>query len=93
MFFRCKSPVNGTIAGGGGTEVMTPVDLSQNYNQNNRQLEFEDVETIDICPFKPNQCIVFVKTFNSLHAVRPMQGGNNTAFRKTLTINIEHWGR
>ena len=37
----------------------------------------------------PNQCVIFVKTFNSWHAVYPMTGHGSQALRKTLTINIE----
>jgi hypothetical protein len=33
--------------------------------------------------------VIFVKTFNSWHSVRPMQGNGSGAMRKTLTINIE----
>ena len=36
-----------------------------------------------------NQCVVFVKTFNSLHSVPPMRGKGSKAMRRTLTINIE----
>ena len=36
-----------------------------------------------------NQCLMFVKTFNSLHSVRPIPETPPTAIRKTLTINIE----
>jgi hypothetical protein len=33
--------------------------------------------------------VVFVKTFNSWHSVRPMTGSGSALMRKTLTINIE----
>ena len=73
---------------GGGTEVMRPSDPSKNFNLQNRYLSFDEVETIREMPFDPNQCVIFVKTFNSLHGVRPMAGPPN-AVRRTLTINIE----
>ena len=47
------------------------------------------MEQIDVFEFEPNQCVVFVKTFNSWHCVRPMQGNGSQAMRRTLTINIE----
>jgi hypothetical protein len=75
---------------GGGTEVMRPRDIRRNYNFMNRQLEFEEVETLRVFEYQPNQCLVFVKTFNSLHGVRPMTGLGTSLMRKTLTINIEH---
>jgi hypothetical protein len=73
----------------GGTVVLRPTDISQNYNYINKQLEFHEVETVTSFPFQPNQCVLFVKTFNSLHAVHPMTGENSDAMRKTITINIE----
>lgn len=74
---------------GGGTEMLRPRDTRENYNYMNRQLEFDEVETIDTFSFEPNQTIIFVKTFNSLHAVRPIAGHGSGIMRKTLTINIE----
>ena len=44
------------------------------------------VRTFD---FLPNQCVVFVKTYNSLHSVRPIALPGPTRMRRTLTINIE----
>ena len=73
---------------GGATEVMKPRDISRNYNQLNAYLDFDEVETVDAMPYEPNQCVVFVKTFNSLHGVRPMNGPQGL-LRRTLTINIE----
>jgi hypothetical protein len=75
---------------GGGTEIMRPRDPSLNYNFVNRQLRFEEVETIDAFPFRPNQAVLFVKTFNSLHGMHPMPGRGSPLLRRTLTINIEH---
>ncbi|HKP47723.1 MAG TPA: 2OG-Fe(II) oxygenase [Pyrinomonadaceae bacterium] len=74
---------------GGGTEVMKPRDIRRNYNFVNNQLEFDEVETVRTFDYRPNQCVVFIKTFNSLHAVRPMKGHGTGLMRKTLTINIE----
>jgi hypothetical protein len=36
--------------------------------------------------------VVFVKTYNSWHSVRPMTGKGVEALRKTLTIVIEDSG-
>jgi hypothetical protein len=46
------------------------------------------MEVIDTYEFMPNQGVVFIKTFNSWHSVRPMTGPDAGALRKTLTINI-----
>lgn len=73
---------------GGSTDVMRPKEPSKSFNLVNNYLSFEDVEVVRKMPFDENQCIIFVKTFNSLHGVLPMTGPANI-FRRTLTINIE----
>jgi hypothetical protein len=75
-------------AWGGGTAMLKPKDVSLNFNFVNRQMEFDDCMPIETYPFRSNQCLVFVKTFNSFHAVYPMNGPKS-AMRRTLTINIE----
>ena len=67
---------------GGGSEVMRPKDMSKNYNFLNAQLSFEEVEKIKVFDFKPNQLVIFVKTFNSLHGVRPMTGHGSDLLRR-----------
>jgi 2OG-Fe(II) oxygenase superfamily len=73
---------------GGGTDLMRPLDPSENFNLLNRYLQFDQVETIGTMDYEPNQCVIFIKTFNSLHAVKPMSGPR-AVMRRTLTINIE----
>ena len=53
----------------------------------------EDMDVLHTFEFVPNQSLIFVKTFNSWHSVTPMSGAGSDAMRKTLTINIESWGR
>ncbi|MGD2076320.1 MAG: hypothetical protein PVI91_14170 [Gammaproteobacteria bacterium] len=74
---------------GGGTDVNRVKDSGHSFNWLNAQGRFEDMEVLDTFPFTPNQAVVFVKTFNSWHSVRPMQGAGSAAMRRTLTINIE----
>lgn len=74
---------------GGGTDVNVPRHARFRFNQLNRQARFEDMEIVDSYPFSPNQAVVFVKTFNSWHSVRPMSGKGSDLMRRTLTINIE----
>jgi hypothetical protein len=50
---------------------------------------FEEVEVLHTFEFLPNQCVLFVKTFNSLHSVRPMAVPGPRRMRRTLTVNIE----
>lgn len=74
---------------GGGTDVNRPLDPRQIFNRLNARGRFEDMEVLDTYAFQPNQAVIFVKTFNSWHSVRPMTGSGSPAMRKTLTINIE----
>ena len=74
---------------GGGTEVDRPKDYQHAFNWRNEQLSFEEIEPLHTFEFGPNQCVIFIKTFNSLQCVRPMTAAGSTAMRRTLTINIE----
>jgi hypothetical protein len=74
---------------GGGTDLNRPRDPRLGFNRLNRQGRFEDMEVIDTFEFQPNQAVLFVRTFNSWHSVRPMQGEGSPAMRRSLTINIE----
>jgi hypothetical protein len=74
---------------GGGTDVNQAKDVRHNFNQTNDQGRFEDMDVIDTFEFTPNQAVIFIRTFNSWHSVRPMTGKGSDAMRKTLTINIE----
>lgn len=73
---------------GGSTEVLRPKDIKKNFNFLNKQMPFEEMERVSAFEFNPNQAIVFIKTFNSHHAVWPMTGPKDV-FRKTLTVNLE----
>lgn len=74
---------------GGGTDVNRPKDMRHIFNRLNRQGRFEDMEVLNTFEFAPNQAVVFVKTFNSWHSVRPMRSQGSSLMRRTLTINIE----
>jgi hypothetical protein len=74
---------------GGGTSVVAPKDRSRSFNLVNDYMDFDEVDCLRTYPFVPNQCLVFVKTYNSWHAVWPMTGNDPAVLRRTLTINIE----
>jgi hypothetical protein len=74
---------------GGGTDVNRPKDPKLTFNLLNRKADFDDMEVLETFEFGPNQALVFIKTFNSWHSVRPMTGNAEGLMRKTLTINIE----
>jgi hypothetical protein len=76
---------------GGGTDVNRARDPQLQFNQVNRQARFEDMEILHTYEFRPNQAILFIKTFNSWHSVRPMTGKGSGLMRRTLTINIEEF--
>jgi hypothetical protein len=73
---------------GGGTEVNRHRRPELSFNRMNGKAEFDDMELLGVYEFEPNQCVVFVKTFNSWHSVAPMHGPAGK-LRRTLTINIE----
>jgi hypothetical protein len=73
---------------GGGTDVNQPKDEKRSFNQMNRVAGFDEMDVLHTYPFTPNQCVLFIKTFNSWHSVAPMQGPP-CLLRRTLTINIE----
>lgn len=83
------SPGEWDNAWGGGTQVCMPKDRTLLYNQINRYLEFDQVDVLKNFPFNPNQCILFIKTYNSWHQVTPIAAPPGAPLRKTLTINIE----
>lgn len=74
---------------GGGTDVNRPKEERLSFNQVNHVAGFDEMEVIDTFEFTPNQGVIFVKTFNSWHSVRPMTGHGSDALRRTLTVNIE----
>jgi hypothetical protein len=76
-------------AWGGGTDVLVPNDPRESYNFYNKYLAFDACTTIRTVPYVPNQCMLFLKTYNSLHCVKPTTGPENGPVRKTLTVNIE----
>jgi hypothetical protein len=55
----------------------------------NRIVPWDKVEVVDTIPFLPNQCMIFVKTFNLLQSVRKMTQRGSSALRKSVTIVIE----
>jgi hypothetical protein len=74
---------------GGGTDVNQPKKECHRFNYLNRLASFEEMEVLDTYEFTANQAVIFVKTFNSWHSVRPMTGIGSNELRRTLTINIE----
>jgi len=82
------APGEWNTAWGGGTDILKPKDPSENFNYFNRDLPYEQCDTLRTVEFLPNQAMLFLKTFNSLHGVKAMSGPSG-ALRRTLTINIQ----
>jgi len=73
---------------GGGTDINKAKSDRYRFNYVNQRATFEDMDVVDSYDYGPNQAVLFVKTYDSWHAVRPMTGKGSSALRKTLTINI-----
>lgn len=75
---------------GGGTDILEPRDEKLSFDRlNDRRPEYAELDILHTYTFQPNQAVVFAKTFNSWHGVRPMTGPNGELMRRSLTINIE----
>ena len=72
---------------GGGLEVSKPKDITKNFGQVNPKMGFDEFDPVTTYEFLPNQAVIFVKTFNSWHTVRPLVGPADK-FRRTICINI-----
>ncbi len=72
---------------GGGTSMVEPEDERLYFNRFNRTLPFDQVRVLRVVEYQSNQAMLFVKTFNSWHAVMPTTGPVDR-WRKTLTVNI-----
>ena len=73
---------------GGGTDVNRPKSERLMFNDMNEKAEFDELEVVDTFPFHPNQAVVFIRTYNSWHSVRPMTAAGSKLMRKSVTINI-----
>lgn len=73
---------------GGGIDIGFAKDVRFAYNQLNAQAGFDDLDWIDTFHFVPNSVVLFVKTYNSWHAVRPLRGPDDGTMRRNLVINI-----
>ena len=69
--------------------MLRPKDIRKNYNVYNSYFNFDECETLRTVEYLPNQGILFLKTFNSLHCVAPIRNEGGDVYRKTLTINID----
>jgi hypothetical protein len=73
-------------AWGGGTDVLVPKNTET--PPDDYKAGFEAFDVVGTYPYQPNQCVLFIKSPASWHAVAPMVGPG-AALRRTLTINVE----
>lgn len=73
---------------GGGTDMNVPKRSALMFNRMNDKAEFDDVTVSHTFPFLPNQAVVFLRTYNSWHSVRPMMAAGSPLMRRTVTINV-----
>src|SRR5262249_22832834 len=51
---------------GGNLDINRPTDSAYAFNWKNRIVPWDKLEIVETIPFVANQCMIFVKTFNSL---------------------------
>ena len=93
VFAMSSEDENWDPAWGGALDVNEPREDRWAFNYHNSLADYADMEVVRSFPYRPNQCVVFVKTYNSWHSIKPMTGKGTAALRKTLTIVIEDSGR
>lgn len=77
---------------GGGLDVNEPLGDEWVFNYHNRIADFSDMSVVRTFEYQPNRAVLFVKTYNSWHSIRPMTGPDAAMLRRTLTVVIESNG-
>lgn len=74
-----------------GTQILSPTENTYKFNYFNRSVPFNKTMLVKEIPFEKNQISLHVKTFNSLHAVGPIDPYNlkKEIFRKSITFFLE----
>lgn len=75
-------------AWGGGTAILKPTDITQNYNFMNQPARFEQMTCLETFPYLSGDGVMLVKTFNSYRAIYPMTG-RAPAVRRCLVITLD----
>lgn len=88
MTLSMISPGEWDESWGGGIDIGVAKEDRRVYNQLNVQADFDEIDWVDGIAFRPNTGVLFVKTYDSWHAVRPIQGPDDGTMRRNLVINI-----
>jgi 2-polyprenyl-3-methyl-5-hydroxy-6-metoxy-1,4-benzoquinol methylase/uncharacterized Rossmann fold enzyme len=75
-------------AWGGGTDVLVPGLAESGKSWKDYEHPVSDFTKATTYAYRPNQCVLFVKSPHSWHSVGPFTGSDQT-LRKTVTVNIE----
>jgi hypothetical protein len=73
---------------GGDTDINAPREDRLRFNGVNGKADFAQMDVVDSLVFGPNRALVFVRTYNSWHSVRPMTAKGSKAMRRTVTVNL-----
>ena len=73
---------------GGDTEINVPRDDCLSFNRVNGKADFGDMDVASSLAFEANRALVFVRTHDSWHSVRPMTARGSDAMRRTVTVSI-----
>lgn len=73
---------------GGDTDINTPRSDHLRFNGVNGKARFEDMDIAASLAFEPNRAMLFIRTYDSWHSVRPMTVRGSSALRKTVTVSI-----
>ncbi len=73
---------------GGATDINTPREDRLRFNSVNGKAEFCEMEIASSLAFEPNRALLFVRTHDSWHSVRPMTAPGSPALRKTVTVTL-----
>lgn len=73
---------------GGDTDINTPRADHLRFNGVNGKADFADMDIASSLAFQPNRALLFIRTYNSWHSVRPMTASGSSALRRTVTVTI-----
>jgi hypothetical protein len=73
---------------GGNTDINVPTVDRLRYNAKNGKGDFDEMAIAESLAFEANRALVFVRTYNSWHSVRPMTAQGSSALRRTVTVTL-----
>ena len=71
-----------------GTSMLESTNDKYKYNFLNQSVPLSETKEIRYIDFSPNQMLLFIKTYNSLHSVGPIESTNSTKTLHRKSINV-----